>query len=59
MQLSKLHALLQNAQQDRAMQQLKQQLKLGDVPIAQQAHGLQTNQQHAQFQNAQKVRAMH
>jgi len=35
------------------MQQLKQQLKLADVPIVQQGHGLQQTQQHAQFQNVQ------
>merc|ERR1712127_686083 len=52
LQPKQLHAQFQNAQQDRAMQQLKQQLKLADVPIVQQAHGLQQTQQHAHLQNA-------
>merc|ERR1719329_1335801 len=59
---------------DRAMQQQMQQLKLGDVPIAQQAHPLQKTTQyvlhvqqahtlemrqpHAQLQYAQQDRAM-
>jgi len=41
------------------MQQQMQQLKLGDVQIVQQAHGLQQTQPHAQLQNAQQEREMH